>query len=140
MALKTGHYGVLGSCCCLLRSQIGALRFHLTKLEYPRCFRLIEVKVLFSVEEGLTHIHLIGFFISWWVVLEIHDSGVLCAGIIPWEMIVGLKPQIMSVTRRDLRSRHLEVKVYKTFGPLIHMIDSEKHLGRLRPLIRTITF
>ena len=96
--------------------------------------------MFFSVEEGFTHIHLIGFFISWWVVLEIHDSGVLCTGIIPWEMIVGLKPQIMSVTRRDLRSRHLEVKVYKTFGPLIHMIDSEKHLRRLRPLIRTITF
>jgi hypothetical protein len=79
MLLERGHYRILRYRIFLLGSQIGALRLHLTELKDPCCLGLIEVQVLLSVKEGLTHIHLIGLLIASRVMLEVYHPRVLRA-------------------------------------------------------------
>lgn len=70
--LERGHYRILRNSIYLLGGQIGALRLHLTELKDPRSLGLVEVQVLLSIEEGLTHIHLIGLPIASRVMLEVN--------------------------------------------------------------------
>ena len=81
--------------------------------------------MLFSVEKGLTHVHFISFLISSGIVLKVNYSCMLCAGIVSGEIIVRLKPQIMSVARGDIRASDLKIEINKTLCSFIHMIYCE---------------
>jgi hypothetical protein len=72
VTLERGHNRILRNSIVLLGGQIGALRLHLPELKDPCGLGLVEVQVLLSVEEGLTHIHLIGLPIASRVMLEVN--------------------------------------------------------------------
>lgn len=79
MPLERGHYRILRNSIVLLGGVIIVLRLHLPELKDPSGLGLVEVQVLLSVEEGLTHIHIIVLIIASWVMLEVNKPCVLRA-------------------------------------------------------------
>jgi hypothetical protein len=104
---------------------------HFTKLKNSFRFWFVQVHMLFSIEERLTHLHYIGVVISWLILIEVYHSGHMCIRIVGRESIERLKSLIMSIRLLHIGSTLLKVEVNESLETLVNMINSEEDLRRL---------
>ena len=125
VSLERRHHGVLLRSAIVLRLRHLRLGLHGSELKDALRLGFVEVEVLFSVEEGLTHVHLVGLIVSGGVEFEADVTLVLRLGVVGWEVVVGLESLIVRIDLLDIRSCLLKIEIYKTFQAFIHVVNSE---------------